>query len=765
MIGNKGITYQLLFIISFFAFVQANDSIVMIDTVGWDIYPAQSYHYGPSILIHPDTTIETWTTAPGYGWDYICYKKSTDKGVTWTTPQIALTATAGSEDAFSNADPGVTKIDSFYYIAYTSTMDSRGTDNDVYVARSKKPTGPFEKWNGYGWGGNPVGFIRYTDNPAYYGAGEPALVRKGDTIFIYYTWISDVLNQTRVAVASAKDPNWPGHITQMGVAIHRGPGEDSHDIKYCDSLGMFIGVAVGLRMSASSKVTLWFSSDGFHFKQGYCTNTYTRTNAHNAGISGTLQDGHMDLRYPTFVGYAYGTSWGNWPTYFAPVRLSAIGSFTGPTSAPTGLVAAMAGRVTVKVSWDSVSQASDPESGIRSYIIYRDGQRIGFADTTFFLDSLVSESTPYTYTVAALNTFGMAGPLSSDVAFTTSADMLPPTVRSVQTDKYDATKIKLLFSEKVDAVSSQNISNYGLDNGASIQSAQIMADSITVQLLVSPLSAGSYHLTVSGVKDKAVVPNDTTETISFTYVAGNLGACPVSGELPRLSAAASSTVNTSWPATNAIGNAGCWSSANSGQVGNQWIYVDFGNNYRFSQIKVVPRWGSTSAYCFPQDFKFQTAVDSASGWVDIPGLTKSGYPNPTTASGEVFTCEPVIGRYLRMVGSKFRPDNYNVYMMQIDEIYAYCSSDSGHTLTETTPQKEAAVLNVSALDKQITIRGVVSGKYQLGIFDIRGRQVVSLGYRESRGAFRRTVKTNGTGVYFVRLLTGGKTFINKVVVF
>ena len=38
-----------------------------------------------------------------------------------------------------------------------------GLCNQLYVARSKNPNGPFEKWNGNGWGGDPAPIIYYDE--------------------------------------------------------------------------------------------------------------------------------------------------------------------------------------------------------------------------------------------------------------------------------------------------------------------------------------------------------------------------------------------------------------------------------------------------------------------------------------------------------------------------------------------------------------------------------------------------------------------------
>ena len=55
-----------------------------------------------------------------------------------------------------------------------------------------------------------------------------------------------------------------------------------------------------------------------------------------------------------------------------------------PPTAPTGLSATAAGATQVDLSWTA---ASDPETGIASYNIYRDGAIVGSSTTTSLSDT------------------------------------------------------------------------------------------------------------------------------------------------------------------------------------------------------------------------------------------------------------------------------------------------------------------------------------------------------------------------------------------
>jgi hypothetical protein len=295
-------------------------------STGWQIFPGGGYRYGPSIVVEPDGTAHMWTCSPGSGgaWDYVRYRRSTDGGRTWTPDVVALQPTPGGRDALAACDPGVVRSGGWWYLGYTSTEDPRGTDNDLYVARAAEPAGPYDKWNGAGWGGSPQPVIAYDGDPAQYGIGEPSLV-VADRLFVYYTNI-DGTGHTDVATA---DPplgdDWPARLVRHGTAIVRRPwAEDSTDVKYVDLLGRFVGVATVDRFGPNAGVAVYQSFDGLSFEPAAYRGARVQHGAHNIGLSGT-PEGHVDAAAANFVAYAYappGSGWGDWPTFVDPVAVS-----------------------------------------------------------------------------------------------------------------------------------------------------------------------------------------------------------------------------------------------------------------------------------------------------------------------------------------------------------------------------------------------------------------------------------------------------------
>ena len=297
-----------------------------VDT-GVEIYKPRAeggcYRYGPSMILNTDGSLDVWCAAEGPGdfADMVSYARLYDGGTRSSAEKAVVKPTGGGYDDFSTCDPGVIKFGGYYYIGYTTTLDTRGVDNDVCIARSKNPDGPYEKWTGSGWGSEPVPMIEYTDNPDWWGAGEPSFVLMGDKVYIYYSW-NTTGSTTRLAIADATDENWPATLKYMGECIPAKKDGDSADVKYSDEFGRFIAVFTEKRFSQSSYVAVWESFDGLNFRQCDIVKANTAQDLHNCGISGRA-DGHIGKGDPVYLGYSYGTwSTPGWATRLHKVSLS-----------------------------------------------------------------------------------------------------------------------------------------------------------------------------------------------------------------------------------------------------------------------------------------------------------------------------------------------------------------------------------------------------------------------------------------------------------
>ena len=296
---------------------------------GYDIYQlpegeSWGYRYDCTMLYNDDGSVDAYFACVGIEgeWDWISYRHSDDNGQTWSNEKIVLTPTRGSMDSLSCCDPGVVYFDGYYYLGYTSTLNVEGYCNNLYVARSENPDGPFEKWNGNGWGGDEnVPIVYYDQEYTSWGIGEPSFVELNGTLYIYYTQNCPSGKYLMVATADAKNDNWPADIDFKGVAAK--VNTDSLDIKYIEDWGKFIGVATGDRMNSSSWLAIFESNDGLTFELVDAVREGTYPALHNAGIS-SARNGHINLERDSDrlrVIYAYGTGWGQWNTRVQNITL------------------------------------------------------------------------------------------------------------------------------------------------------------------------------------------------------------------------------------------------------------------------------------------------------------------------------------------------------------------------------------------------------------------------------------------------------------
>ena len=276
----------------------------------------------PYVVLNYDSPIGL----SGSYWDQISYQHSTDGGKTWTAEEMVLKPTKGTRDAFSCCDPGVVKAGAYYYLGYTSTENSGGVENHVYMARSKDPRGPWEKWNGTDWGGDRVEPVVTFDGQAgKWGAGGPCMVVLDGTLYLYYTW-NDTGTGTRLATAPADDLCWPAHLSFRGTAVNTSmfSAADHCDIKYCEQLQKFIALHTVNAITSSAYLQLWVSSDGIQFHQYGKLPGALGAGLHNVGLSGDAS-GHLDTSVQQYIGYAYGLGddfpWGQWNTKWNPLTI------------------------------------------------------------------------------------------------------------------------------------------------------------------------------------------------------------------------------------------------------------------------------------------------------------------------------------------------------------------------------------------------------------------------------------------------------------
>jgi hypothetical protein len=169
----------------------------------------------------------------------------------------------------------------------------------------------------------------------------------------------------------------------------------------------------------------------------------------------------------------------------------------------------------VDLSWKA---ATDAETGIVQYRVFRDGSLIATVKGWSYGDRGLSELTEYSYQVSAENTHGLEGAKSSAVEVTTFGDQTAPDLSSVA-GSGPPTTVSAVFDESVDQSSSETVTNYRIDHGETVSGASLGLDFQTVTLSTSSLEEHrTYTLTTSGVKDRAQSPNAVAPPIHRRFL-------------------------------------------------------------------------------------------------------------------------------------------------------------------------------------------------------------------------------------------------------
>lgn len=668
------------------------------NTIGVWKYDGSSMPGNVNFFNGQQTTGDYQMTIGYYNWDVIRESVSTNGGQSFGNETIALAPTPGGDDNYSTCDPGVVEFGGYYYIGYTSTMDDTGTDNDVFVARGTSPTGPWQKWNGSGWGGNPVPFITY-NGPSYtYGYGEPSFLVLNGTLYIYFTDASVNASgapslSTDVATAPTSNPNWPGDLTFQGTAISKvGPNQDSSDVKYDDALGKFLAVNTVQRFGPKATVQLWESDNGLSFYPANMNPDNLLPYLNNDGLSGDAQ-GHIETGQPTFLGYAYGSQWANWATYINPITITSDSLPASPmiySVVPENGSAVFTFQTNPQASSYVIRYGTSPGQYTQSVT--------GITSSPYTLTGL-SNGTRYFFVMDAVNAKGTSA--DSEPASATPLDYQPVkllnAVAATQLSNDPATNVIngnfQTFYSSDGFTSPTNPQWIYVDAGSNQEIARL----VITPRQPYPFSAPSLGVSAVGQGDAGIqVSNDAVNwfPVPYTQVGGVIDFWhPVSARYIRYytqylapdnygnyylqiaqiqaysvpeTAIASSSISGWGPANmldldpNTV-----YSSDLSTTNATQWAGLDLGYPESVAGLSMVPRPGG---YCFPVDFVIQSSDDGIT-WTDIPGQSYTNYPTPGNSTQTFSFPSPVTARYFRVYATQLSKDNNGNYALQFAQMF------------------------------------------------------------------------------------------------
>ena len=300
------------------------------------------YRYGPSLMLCEDGGIDAWFASPGDGkkeYDWITYRHSDDGGNTWGDEKVVLSPTPNTADFKSVCDPDVFYYNGYYYMGYTATVSKEGLCNNVFLARSHNPDGPFEKWDGNGWEDDPVPIVYFMGVDIGWGVGEPSFVVVDDKLYLYNTLdsFSDIygwVRATEVRTADLTDPLWPAKLQYEGISVYRNDCTDMNDYTYADSDSWdvayleeshkFVALTTNRRFKDDSCLLYYESDDGINFERVSELNSDVYSGCHNCGLMAD-PEGHIKKNDRKLIGYAYSgvgsSKWGVWATRFVPVKI------------------------------------------------------------------------------------------------------------------------------------------------------------------------------------------------------------------------------------------------------------------------------------------------------------------------------------------------------------------------------------------------------------------------------------------------------------
>ncbi len=177
---------------------------------------------------------------------------------------------------------------------------------------------------------------------------------------------------------------------------------------------------------------------------------------------------------------------------------------------------------TIALSWNA---ATDAESGISNYQIYRDTTAnptdlyvtVG-GNVLTYQDETGIENKTFHYRVKAMNGAGLTSSnFSNDVSAATAQDTVKPSVIAIQS--LSAATVKITFSEKVEQTTAEDIGNYIISNCVSVTGAARQTNQRSVVLSVSTLQTGTaYSFHITGIRDLASIPNTMSNFDTAIYI-------------------------------------------------------------------------------------------------------------------------------------------------------------------------------------------------------------------------------------------------------
>ena len=211
-------------------------------------------------------------------------------------------------------------------------------------------------------------------------------------------------------------------------------------------------------------------------------------------------------------------------TETATFNTTVVTDTTAP-SVPTGLTAAAVSSSQINLSW-AASTDNTGGTGVGGYNIYRGTTKVGTATTNSYSDTGLTQSTAYTYTVAA---YDKASPVntsaqSTSVSATTQAQQNGSTITLTSAQAADATQVQSVINGAAGG------STIMIPNGSYTWGSQVTINGKTIRLLGAAkggVTIANNTNCVGGVISINESTSGSVEVANLNFVPGTIN--PTSG--------------------------------------------------------------------------------------------------------------------------------------------------------------------------------------------------------------------------------------------
>ncbi len=332
----------------------------------------------------------------------------------------------------------------------------------------------------------------------------------------------------------------------------------------------------------------------------------------------------------------------------------------------------------------------------------------------------------------------------------------PPEVLSAEI--IDSVTVSISFSEPLDQSSATNPNNFSIDNGVSVNNAQLVNLS-NVRLTTSVHSPGFYTVTVNNVTDTAgnVIsssnnsadygynPDPTPGLLKFTPTGTNASSIPEPEHLPEKT-------------FDGLGyNSGDPTSRWAGNNLPQWIGYDLGNSIMLNKTRIqFYKWNEGRIYTY----SIMVSTDSIN-WTSVKQNILS---SNTEWTEENF--EPVPARYIRII---VHSNNQNDWASLWEtEFYGQLivSGNENNNVKPTDFSLEQNFPNPFNPSTKIIWQSPVGSHQTIKVFDILGNEIATLvdEYKEpGRYEVEFDASNLSSGIYIYRLQTEGYISTRKMI--